>query len=137
MYRLVICRRDLPENPRWREENYPDSHCWSVLELFTTGENNVLIRETANRIKWECYWRLMRHYHHRHKFFDTYLWKDGEIVGEVASEESPQSIKDWICKYIFGTAIATGYVPPEHIPSAYELLFRRRPIRGTPVGIYG
>jgi AraC-like DNA-binding protein len=47
--RHVICREDLPENPRWREEGYPDPHClpphslvsgpeYKPISTFTPGE---------------------------------------------------------------------------------------------------
>ena len=59
--KIVICRSDLPPNPRWRLFNYPGPNCWDLEELVIaaveSGEDSVLWRE-ARRIWWE--------FHHRY-----------------------------------------------------------------------
>jgi len=55
--RLVICREDLPENPRWREYKYPEARCWDVYELFLEAKKRgkeSLLWQDARRIWWEC-----------------------------------------------------------------------------------
>jgi len=76
MKKLVICREDLPPNPKARAQGYPHSRCWEPFELFEEasrmGKDSELWRE-ARRIWWECYWRAMGRYKGRHPFFFTYM----------------------------------------------------------------
>jgi len=55
--KLVICRKDLPENPRWQIQGYPYANCWEIDELFSeavrAGRDSELYRE-VRRIWWEC-----------------------------------------------------------------------------------
>ena len=73
--RLVICREDLPKNPRWKEWKYPDDNCWDVYELFMeaskAGKDSELWQE-ARRIWWESYWRAVSRYRRGRPFFRVY-----------------------------------------------------------------
>jgi len=59
--RIVICREDLPPNPRWRLRNYPDEHCWGLEELVREavekGEGSLIYKH-ARRIWWEFWHRV-------------------------------------------------------------------------------
>ena len=76
--RLVICRDDLPRNPRWRDLGYPDDTCWDPIELMAEaarqGEDSPLFRE-ARRIYWEAMHRLWSTYRRGRPFFKSY-WCD-------------------------------------------------------------
>ncbi len=88
--RLVLCREDLPENPRWRELGYPDDNCWDPIELMSEaaerGKESPLFRE-ARRIYWEALHRLWRTYKRGRPFFRMY-WCD---VRKHECVEMPQS----------------------------------------------
>jgi len=115
--KLVICRKDLPENPRWREQGYPYANCWEIDELFSeaarTGRDSELYRE-ARRIYWESYWRLLRKYKGRHPFFEAY-----EVVGSTLRPVEDR--EEWILKNIIVSAFANGIVPPEAREQAVKL----------------
>jgi len=124
--KLVICRSDLPENPRWREENYPYANCWDIDELFSeavnAGRDSELYRE-ARRIYWEAYWRLLGKYKGKHPFFEAYEITDSTVKPVEDNER-------WILENIVASAFANNLVPPE----ASEYSFRvYREIYGAPV----
>ena len=73
--RLVICREDLPENPKWREYGYPESRCWGTYELFFEAKKrgkDTLLWSTARRVWWESYWRSVSRYRRGRPFFRVY-----------------------------------------------------------------
>jgi hypothetical protein len=71
--RLVICRSDLPPNPNWEREGYPNEYCWDVVELFLEAEKNPELRQVARRIFWEAMWREYGRYKRGRPFFDVYV----------------------------------------------------------------
>jgi len=105
--KLVICRRDLPVNPRWIEQNYPDPNCWEIDEFFAAaaraGPGSSLYSE-ARRIFWEAYWRLLGKYKRGRPFFDTYIIRDGEIERLIDREK-------WVLQNIVVAAMTYGLVP--------------------------
>jgi len=58
--RIAICREDLPANPRWIEEKYPEPRCWDpeelVIEAVKSGPDSMLWG-AARRLWWEFYHR--------------------------------------------------------------------------------
>jgi len=107
--RLVICRRDLPVNPRWFEEGYPGPNCWEIDEFFAAaaraGPGSSLYRE-ARRIYWEAYWRLLGRYRRGRPFFETYMIRDHEMERLVDRER-------WVLQNIIVAAMTHGIVPEE------------------------
>ena len=107
--KLVICREDLPENPRWIEQGYPGPNCWDIDEFFAAarraGPGSTLYEE-ARRIFWEAYWRLLERYRRGRPFFETYMIRDGEVERLVDRER-------WILQNIIVAAMAHDIVPPE------------------------
>jgi len=79
---IAICRSDLLENPRWRDEGLPNPHCWLVSRLFEdaymSGECTPIYHE-ARRIWWEAYWRKMDRYKAGKPFFESYMVSDGKL----------------------------------------------------------
>jgi hypothetical protein len=79
---IAICRPDLLENPRWRDEGLPNPHCWVVSRLFEeayrSGECTSVYHE-ARRVWWEAYWRRMGRYRGRHPFFESYIVRDSKL----------------------------------------------------------
>ena len=124
--KLVICRRDLPENPRWREEGYPYENCWDIDEFFEearrAGRGSRLYAE-ARRIYWESMWRLWGRYRHGRPFFEVYEVVEGEL----------RPVRDrqrWVLENIVVAAMAHDIVPPEAKAYTYKV-YRR--IYGSPV----
>jgi len=107
--RLVICRKDLPKNPRWIEENYPYENCWDIDEFFTeaskAGEGSKLFKE-ARRIYWESYWRLLGRYKRGRPFFEVYEVVDNTLKPVYDRER-------WVLGSIIASAMASEVVPSE------------------------
>jgi len=124
--KLVICRKDLPENPRWQIQGYPYANCWEIDELFSeavrVGRDSELYRE-ARRIWWEAYWRLLGKYKGRNPFFEVY-----EVA--PATVRRVEDREDWILKNILASGFAHGIVPPEAREYMYKIY---REIYGQPV----
>ena len=120
--KLVICRTDLPRNPRWEEEGYPYENCWDIDEFFEeavkAGEGSPLWAE-ARRIWWESYWRLLGKYRRGRPFFSVYEVVDGEL----------RPVRDrqrWVLENIITAGIAHGIVPRwvrEYTPRVYRVLY--------------
>ena len=115
--KLVICRADLPENPRWREQHYPYENCWDIDEFFEAarraGPGSRLYAE-ARRIYWEAMWRLWGRYKRGRPFFEVY---------EVA-DTTPRPVKGrqrWVLENIVVAAMAHGIVPPEARTYTYKV----------------
>lgn len=117
--KIVICRRDLPTNPRWREENYPYANCWDIDEFFEAarraGPGSTLYAE-ARRIFWESMWRLWGRYRRGRPFFSTYEVIDGEV--------KPIEDRKWVLENIITAGIAHGIVPREALEYTYRV-YRR------------
>jgi len=115
--RIVICRGDLPENPRWREQNYPYANCWGIDELFAeaakAGPDSLLYRE-ARRIWWEAYWRLLGRYRGARPFFEVYEVEDGRI-------EPVEDRERWVLFNIISSGFAHGIVPREALQYTYRI----------------
>ncbi|RLF08520.1 MAG: hypothetical protein DRJ60_00215 [Thermoprotei archaeon] len=118
--KLVICRRDLPENPRWRKQHYPYENCWDIDEFFEAarkaGRDSKLYTE-ARRIFWESYWRLLGRYRRGRPFFEVY---------EVA-DTTLRPVRDrerWVLENIVASAMAHDIVPPEAKAYTYRV-YRR------------
>jgi len=118
--KLVICRTDLPENPRWREQHYPYENCWEIDEFFEAarkaGPGSSLYAE-ARRIFWEAYWRLLGRYRRGRPFFSVYEIVDGEL----------RPVRDrqrWVLENIVVAAMAHDIVPPEAKAYTYRV-YRR------------
>ena len=115
--RLVICRKDLPENPRWVKQGYPGPNCWEIDEFFAaaakTGPGTSLYSE-ARRIFWEAYWRLLGRYRRGRPFFETYEIVDGEIRRLVDRER-------WVLQNIIVAAMAHDIVPEEAKAYTYRV----------------
>jgi len=115
--KLVLCRKDLPVNPRWREQGYPYANCWEIDEFFSeavrAGRDSDLYRE-ARRIYWEAYWRLLNKYKGRHPFFEVYEVVDGTLRPVVDREE-------WVLKNIIVSAFTNNLVPPEAREYAFKI----------------
>ncbi|MHC1627550.1 MAG: hypothetical protein ACXQTI_01800 [Candidatus Nezhaarchaeales archaeon] len=115
--RLVICRKDLPENPRWLEQGYPDPNCWEIDEFFAAaaraGPGSSLYSE-ARRIFWEAYWRLLGRYRRGRPFFETYVIRDGEIERLTGRER-------WVLQNIIVAAMTHGIVPEEAKEYTYRV----------------
>jgi len=114
--KLVICRKDLPENPSWREEGYPYSSCWDIDEFFSTaakqGRSSKLYSE-ARRIFWESYWRSLDRYKGKRPFFEAYLMKDKTLT--------PVRDREFVLKNILASAFANDIVPPEAKVYTYRI----------------
>jgi len=123
--KIVICREDLPENPRWAEQKYPYASCWEIDELFSTaakaGPGTSLYSE-ARRIFWEAYWRLLGRYKRGRPFFEVYEISDKELRPLVGRDE-------WVMKNIIVAAFTHDLVPPEAKEYTYKV-YRR--IFGSP-----
>jgi hypothetical protein len=79
---IAICRPDLLENPRWREEGLPSSRCWLVSRLFEEAYRSGVctpVYHEARRIWWEAYWRRMGRYRGRYPFFESYIVRDSKL----------------------------------------------------------
>lgn len=115
--RLVICRRDLPINPRWREQGYPHPNCWEIDEFFSeaskAGRDSLLYRE-ARRIYWEAYWRLLGRYKGGKPFFKTYIGKNSKL-------EPLENRQKWVLKNIILSAITHDIVPEEAKTQTHKL----------------
>jgi len=115
--RLVICRRDLPRNPRWREQGYPYPNCWEIDEFFgeaaRAGRGSTLYME-ARRVFWEAYWRLLGRYRGGKPFFEVY-------IGEDTSLRRLEDREDWVLKNIIVSAITHGIVPEEARMYTYKV----------------
>ena len=110
--RLVICREDLPRNPRWREWGYPDDNCWDVYELFKeaskAGKDSELWRE-ARRIWWENYWRAVGRYRKGRPFFRVY---ECDVREGVCTELPPtEEVKRRVMMEINIAGFETGVTP--------------------------
>jgi len=107
--KIVICRKDLPENPRWLEQGYPGPNCWDIDEFFAearrAGTDSILFAE-ARRIFWEAYWRLLGRYRRGRPFFETYIIRDHELVRLVDRER-------WVLQNIIVAAMTHDIVPEE------------------------
>ncbi len=114
---VIICRKDLPPNPRWREEGYPYENCWGIDELMSeaakAGKDSLLYRE-ARRIYWEAYWRLLGRYKRGRPFFETYIKEHG-VLKPLRDRER------WVLYNIVASAIAYGVVPPEALEYTYRI----------------
>jgi len=115
--KLVICRTDLPENPRWKEQGYPYENCWEIDEFFSAaakaGPGSMLYAE-ARRIFWEAYWRLLGRYRRGRPFFSAYEMVDSEL----------KPIRDrhrWILQNIIVAAMTHDIVPPEAKAYTYKV----------------
>jgi len=115
--KLVICRSDLPVNPRWREQNYPYENCWEIDEFFEAarkaGPGSTLYAE-ARRIFWESMWRLWGRYKRGRPFFEVY-----EVV-----DTTLRPVKDrerWVLENIIVSAMAHDIVPPEAKAYTYRV----------------
>jgi hypothetical protein len=103
---IAICRSDLLENPRWRDEGLPNPHCWLVSRLFEdaymSGECTPVYHE-ARRIWWEAYWRKMDRYKAGRPFFESYMVSGGKL----------EHIKD--SEFVLNNIIVEGFrlVPEE------------------------
>jgi len=117
--KLVVCRADLPENPRAGEEGYPGRNCWDVDELMSSPD--VPLGE-KRRVMWECLWRAWGRYRRGKPFFETYLL-DG------AAERVPEERWMWACGNIVTSAMAHGVVPEEAKAQAQKTY---REIFGSP-----
>jgi len=118
---IAICRSDLLENPRWRDEGLPNPHCWLVSRLFEdaymSGECTPIYHE-ARRIWWEAYWRKMDRYRAGKPFFESYMVSDGKL----------EHIKDG--ELVLNNIIVEGFrlVPEEakaYAVKLYKELFRK------------
>jgi len=102
--KIVICREDLPENPRWKIQKYPYENCWDIDEFFTeaskAGEGSKLFKE-ARRIYWEAYWRLLGRYKRGRPFFEVY-----EVYETVNKIRPVYDRERWILSMIIGSAMA-------------------------------
>jgi len=128
--RIVICRKDLPRNPRWKEENYPYENCWDIDEFFTeaskAGEGSKLYNE-ARRIYWESYWRLLGRYKKGRPFFEVY-----EVYETVNKIRPVYDRERWILSMIISSAMASDVVPPTvkaQSKKLYKRLFGRPAVR--------
>jgi len=123
--KLVICREDLPKNPRWVEQGYPYASCWDIDEFFSSatkaGPNTTLYSE-ARRIFWEAYWRLLGRYKRGRPFFEVYEIRKGEMRPIVEKEE-------WVLRNIILAAFSHDLVPPEAKRQTYKLY---RELFGSP-----
>jgi len=76
LVKLVICREDLPENPRWRRYGYPAKTCWDIDELVQEavkhGPGSVLWEE-ARRLWWEFYHRYHGEYKRGRPLPEVYI----------------------------------------------------------------
>lgn len=115
--KLVICRTDLPENPRWREQNYPYENCWEIDEFMSeaarAGKDSYLYRE-ARRIFWEAYWRLLGKYRGGRPFFSVYEVVDGELRPVIDRQK-------WVLENIIVAAMTHGIVPSEAKAYTYRV----------------
>ena len=115
--KLVICREDLPENPRWREQNYPYENCWDIDEFFEAarkaGRDSELYAE-ARRIFWESYWRLLGRYRRGKPFFEVY-----EVVDTTLKPVHDR--QKWVLENIIVSAMAHDIVPPEAKAYTYRV----------------
>jgi hypothetical protein len=118
---IAICRSDLLENTRWRDEGLPNPHCWLVSRLFEeaymSGECTPIYHE-ARRIWWEAYWRKMDRYKAGKPFFESYMVSDGKL----------EHIKD--SEFVLNNIIVEGFrlVPEEakaYTVKLYKELFRK------------
>ena len=118
---IAICRADLLENPRWREEGLPNPRCWLVSRLFEeayrSGECTPVYHE-ARRVWWEAYWRRMGRYRGRHPFFESYIVKDCRLVSVTDQE------------FVLNNIIVEGFrlVPEEakaYTAKLYRELFKK------------
>jgi len=118
--KLVICRPDLPENPRWREQHYPYENCWDIDEFFEAARKAGLgssLYAEARRIYWEAMWRLWGRYRRGRPFFEVY-----EVV-----DATPRPVRDrqrWVLENIVASAMAHDIVPPEAKAYTYRI-YRR------------
>lgn len=110
--RHVICREDLPENPKWREYGYPDPHCWDIDELFLeaakSGECSPLWHD-ARRIYWEAIHRAWGTYRRGRPFFDVY-WCD--VRKKVCWRDTSPSLVPSVIAEIISAAMTFGIGRP-------------------------
>jgi len=115
--KLVICRSDLPLNPRWREQNYPRPDCWDIDEFFEeamrSGTASAMYAE-ARRVFWEAYWRRLGRYKRGKPFFDAYEVTDSSVV-------PVRDRQRWILDNIVSSAVAHGVVPSEALRYTYRV----------------
>ncbi|MGC8578137.1 MAG: hypothetical protein ACP5KW_09150 [Thermoproteota archaeon] len=108
---LLICREDLPLNPRASLKNYPFPYCWDVYELAEegtkAGKESKLYNE-ARRVFWECYWRLKGRYKEKKPFFRVYETNHFpvEVVGG-------KQLEDYVCRNVIVASMETEIVPEE------------------------
>lgn len=109
--KIVICRRDLPVNPGWKEKNYPFPYCWEPYELFSkaVSEGGRLYDE-ARRIWWEAYWRWYGRYKGKHPFFDVWVVEDGRLH-DVS--ESSKVVRQVLSEILISGWTVPGFVPEE------------------------
>jgi len=119
---LVICRSDLPRNPKWSEEGLPHASCWIVPRLFEEAERagpaSDLYRE-ARRVWWEAYWRRLGRYRGGRPFFEVYELSDRTVRPYRDREE-----------FVLNNIVLEGLrlVPPEvreYTVKLYKELFGR------------
>ena len=110
--RLVICREDLPENPRWREYKYPEARCWDVYELFLEAKKKgkeSLIWQDARRVWWEQYWRAVSRYRRKRPFWRVY---ECDVEKGVCRElPLTEDVKRRVMMEINIAGFETGVVP--------------------------
>jgi len=114
--KLVICREDLPVNPRWREQGYPYEFCWDIDELFGAAREagpGSHLWEEARRIYWEAMWRLWDRYKRGRPFFETYEITDATL--------RPVHNREWVLRNIVVSAMAHDIVPPEAKAQTYKI----------------
>ena len=113
---IVICRKDLPRNPRWREEGYPYENCWSIDELMSeavkAGRDSELYRE-ARRIWWEAYWRRLGRYRRGRPFFEAYIKRDSVL--------EPLTDREFVINNIIVAGFEWGLVPREALIWTYKI----------------
>lgn len=112
--KLVICRQDLPSNPKWREKSYPYENCWEIDEFFESARGNPTLYNEARRIFFEAYWRLLKRYRRGRPFFDVYEVEDTTL-------KPVRNKKEWILRNIILSAIENEIVPPEARAYTYKI----------------
>ena len=119
----IICREDLPKNPKWVEQKYPYPYCWRPYELISeaakAGVDSELYRE-ARRIFWEMYWRWMGRYRRERPFPDVYEIVDGRVYDIPETEDIKNQI---IGEIIISAFEVPGFIPEEakRVSPAYRV----------------
>jgi len=108
--RLVICREDLPPNPRWREWGYPGERCWDVAELMLEGAKQgecMPLWHDARRIAWEMLHRAWSTYRRGRPFPDIY-WCDIRTKTCIALNKEDPMVQRRVMMEIVATAFEFG-----------------------------